>query len=171
MTVSTLRGVLAAAATTLLLAGCSGSALSGSTTTTTPGVGQSDASGRLTSSLSFQNGELIVEPAPAGEVPTVTSDDAIKAAGSTPPYGDHVPTVVFGLGTTPHSGQAKSGGGFAPTVDHQLVWIVWYSGVDIGHGGACCGTIPEGPNLGDSITVFDAQTGRLLLGLSGPSQS
>ena len=169
MTAPAVWRVLDVLGITVLLAGCSGSVVGGSATTTT-GLAQSDSSGRLTASLSLQDGALIVDPAPASEVPAVTSADAIKAVGKASMYGDHAPTVVFGLGTTPQSGQAKPGGGIAPMVDHRLVWIVWYSGVDIKHGGACCGTISEGPNLEDSITVVDAQTGKLLLGLIAPSQ-
>ena len=57
---------------------------------------------------------------------------------------------------------------------HQLMWIIWYSGADVGHGGSwpeptrgCRGTVTAGSDLGDSVAVLDGQTGRLITTLSG----
>ena len=81
MTAPTGWRVLAVLGITVLLAGCSGSVVGGSATTTT-GLAQSDSGGRLTASLSLQDGALMVVPAPASEAPAMTSADAIKAARS-----------------------------------------------------------------------------------------
>lgn len=54
------------------------------------------------------------------------------------------------------------------------MWIIWYSGADVGHGGSwpeptrgCRGTVTAGSDLGDSVAVLDGQTGRLITTLSG----
>jgi hypothetical protein len=62
-------------------------------------------------------------------------------------------------------------------LDHQLGWLVWYTGVDIGGpaggvgpgSGRCCMTPSEASTLGDSIALVDAQTGELIEVMSGPA--
>ena len=162
----TCRSGMAVIAIAMIAAGCrtSASGVSGSATTTTvtsPAPANPDS--RLTEHLDLRNGDLLVDPAPSGQVPAVSAADAVQRV-PTGAFPGQTPTAVFGLATTPHTGQGKPGGGITPMLDHQLVWIVWYCTEGDG-----CGSAGQGPNVRDGFFVVDAQTGKGIVILPGSS--
>ena len=136
----------------------------GSSAATTPSASsvRLDEHGGLVEAVAVDGGQFLLDPAPPGVAPDVSAADAQSAVAGSAGTGTS-PIVGYALATTPTSGTPLAGSTVKPGVDHQLVWFIWYSGVDLSliPTEPCCDRSTD-PKVGDSLFLVDAQTGHEL---------